>query len=263
MCATCGCGDAAGPRIDRQPHPHATHPRAPARPRARHATTDRTAAPSRHARAEGAGQERPARRGATATGWPARGIVAVNLMSSPGSGKTTLLERTIRDLGRQPAGRGDRGRSGDAARRRPHPRATGCAVVQVNTGAGCHLDAAMVRDALTALDPPRRLGAVRRERRQPGLPGAVRPGRGRQGRDHLGDRGDRQAAEVPAHVRGRRTWSWSTRSTCCRTSTSTSTLCRGTRRRSTRGAEVLALSATSGDNVDAWYDWLAAVRSAH
>jgi hydrogenase nickel incorporation protein HypB len=26
-------------------------------------------------------------------------------------------------------------------------------VVQVNTGAGCHLDAAMVRDAVTALDP--------------------------------------------------------------------------------------------------------------
>src|SRR5215468_4517915 len=30
-----------------------------------------------------------------------RGILAVNLMSSPGSGKTTLLERTIRDLGRE------------------------------------------------------------------------------------------------------------------------------------------------------------------
>src|SRR6185369_16754851 len=27
-----------------------------------------------------------------------RGILAVNLMSSPGAGKTTLLERTVRDL---------------------------------------------------------------------------------------------------------------------------------------------------------------------
>ncbi|MBO0818718.1 MAG: hydrogenase accessory protein HypB, partial [Actinobacteria bacterium] len=27
-----------------------------------------------------------------------RGVLAVNLMSSPGSGKTTLLERTARDL---------------------------------------------------------------------------------------------------------------------------------------------------------------------
>ena len=33
-------------------------------------------------------------------GWfDGRGILALNLMSSPGSGKTTLLERTIRDLG--------------------------------------------------------------------------------------------------------------------------------------------------------------------
>jgi hydrogenase nickel incorporation protein HypB len=32
-------------------------------------------------------------------------------------------------------------------------RAAGCRVVQVNTGTGCHLDAAMVGRALTALDP--------------------------------------------------------------------------------------------------------------
>jgi hydrogenase nickel incorporation protein HypB len=33
-------------------------------------------------------------------GWlEARGILAINLISSPGAGKTTLLERTIRDLG--------------------------------------------------------------------------------------------------------------------------------------------------------------------
>ena len=32
-------------------------------------------------------------------GFARRGIVVLNLMSSPGSGKTTLLERTIRDLG--------------------------------------------------------------------------------------------------------------------------------------------------------------------
>jgi len=33
-------------------------------------------------------------------------------------------------------------------------KATGCRVVQVNTGAGCHLDADMVRRALKSLDPP-------------------------------------------------------------------------------------------------------------
>nr|WP_223198660.1 hydrogenase nickel incorporation protein HypB [Solihabitans fulvus] len=80
-------------------------------------------------------------------------ILAVNLMSSPGSGKTTLLERTIRALGGEsPVSviEGDQETVFDAER----IRATGCRVVQVNTGAGCHLDAAMLDRALRALDPP-------------------------------------------------------------------------------------------------------------
>jgi hydrogenase nickel incorporation protein HypB len=82
-----------------------------------------------------------------------RGIVAVNLMSSPGSGKTTLLERTSQDL----AGKlalsvieGDQETALDADR----IRIAGSQVVQINTGAGCHLDAAMVARALRGLDPP-------------------------------------------------------------------------------------------------------------
>jgi hydrogenase nickel incorporation protein HypB len=81
-----------------------------------------------------------------------RGIRMVNLMSSPGSGKTTLLERTIRDTGSaRPVAviEGDQETRLDAER----IRRTGCSVVQVNTGAGCHLDAAMLRDALDRLDP--------------------------------------------------------------------------------------------------------------
>ncbi|MFO0845336.1 MAG: hydrogenase nickel incorporation protein HypB [Gemmataceae bacterium] len=45
---------------------------------------------------------------------------------------------------------GDQATTGDAE---PH-RATGCRVVQINTGAGCHLDAAMVAKGLERLDPP-------------------------------------------------------------------------------------------------------------
>ncbi|MFJ3709457.1 hydrogenase nickel incorporation protein HypB [Streptomyces sp. NPDC090053] len=81
-----------------------------------------------------------------------RGVVAVNVMSSPGAGKTTLLERTITDLtGRRPVAviEGDQETRLDADR----IRRTGCAVVQVNTGAGCHLDAEMMQGALTALSP--------------------------------------------------------------------------------------------------------------
>jgi len=80
-------------------------------------------------------------------------IVSVNLMSSPGSGKTTLLERTIRDLGeRLPVSviEGDQETTLDAER----IRATGCRVVQINTGAGCHLDADMLARGLRELSPP-------------------------------------------------------------------------------------------------------------
>jgi hydrogenase nickel incorporation protein HypB len=81
-----------------------------------------------------------------------RGILAVNVMSSPGAGKTTLLERTAAEL----AGRltlsvieGDQETALDARR----IRAAGCKVVQINTGVGCHLDAEMLAEGLAALDP--------------------------------------------------------------------------------------------------------------
>ncbi|HEY0494196.1 MAG TPA: hydrogenase nickel incorporation protein HypB [Kutzneria sp.] len=77
-------------------------------------------------------------------------VRAYNLMSSPGSGKTTLLERTVRELG-VPCSviEGDQETAFDADR----IRATGVPAVQVNTGAGCHLDAVMVRKALAELEP--------------------------------------------------------------------------------------------------------------
>ena len=82
-----------------------------------------------------------------------RGVLAVNLMSSPGAGKTTLLERTARELAGQLAVsviEGDQETALDASR----ISAAGCQVVQINTGVGCHLDADMVARALRTLDPP-------------------------------------------------------------------------------------------------------------
>jgi hydrogenase nickel incorporation protein HypB len=81
------------------------------------------------------------------------GVAAINLMSSPGSGKTTLLERTVRELATQRdvlVIEGDQATPIDAERL----RATGCRTVQVNTGSGCHLDAGMLARALDELDPP-------------------------------------------------------------------------------------------------------------
>lgn len=81
----------------------------------------------------------------------ARGVLAVNLLSSPGSGKTALLERTLADLGPGlPAAVvvGDLATDNDARRlRRP-----GIGVVQITTGNVCHLEAAMVARACGELE---------------------------------------------------------------------------------------------------------------
>jgi len=86
-----------------------------------------------------------------------REILALNLVSSPGAGKTTLLERTIRDLKDELklyVVEGDQATANDGDR----IRAAGAAAVQVNTGAGCHLEADMVARGLAELKPP--LGSV-------------------------------------------------------------------------------------------------------
>ena len=83
----------------------------------------------------------------------ARRILALNLMSSPGAGKTSLLCRTITELAAvRPVGviEGDQETLLDAER----IRSTGAPVVQINTGAGCHLDAEMLARGLDALRPP-------------------------------------------------------------------------------------------------------------
>jgi hydrogenase nickel incorporation protein HypB len=81
------------------------------------------------------------------------GVTALNFVSSPGSGKTTLLCATIEALkARQPGLHvavieGDQQTSFDADR----IRATGAPAIQVNTGKGCHLDAPMVAEAFAQL----------------------------------------------------------------------------------------------------------------
>ncbi|MCU0569624.1 MAG: hydrogenase nickel incorporation protein HypB [Oculatellaceae cyanobacterium Prado106] len=87
-------------------------------------------------------------------GWlKGRNTLALNLVSSPGSGKTTLLTRTITDLKAEipiHVIEGDQETLNDARR----IQATGCRVVQINTGTGCHLEASMVEQGLNQLDPP-------------------------------------------------------------------------------------------------------------
>ena len=81
-----------------------------------------------------------------------RGIFVLNLVSSPGSGKTTLLCKTIELLKGSVAinvVEGDQQTANDAER----IRATGVPALQINTGKGCHLDGHMVGHAMQRLQP--------------------------------------------------------------------------------------------------------------
>jgi hydrogenase nickel incorporation protein HypB len=76
-----------------------------------------------------------------------QGVFAVSLVSSPGSGKTTFLEKTLTMLKQQyrPAALvGDLATDNDAARlaRSQAP------VKQITTGTLCHLEAAMIQNAI-------------------------------------------------------------------------------------------------------------------
>ncbi len=80
--------------------------------------------------------------------------LVLNLVSSPGSGKTTLLTETLKRLKDElPLAviEGDQQTTHDADR----IRATGVNAIQVNTGKGCHLDAHMVGHAVDHLKLPR------------------------------------------------------------------------------------------------------------
>jgi hydrogenase nickel incorporation protein HypB len=79
-----------------------------------------------------------------------KGIISLNLMSSPGSGKTTLLVETLKQLKDEiPCGviEGDQQTSNDAQR----IAATDVPVVQINTRQSCHLDAFHVQKAFHEL----------------------------------------------------------------------------------------------------------------
>ena len=81
----------------------------------------------------------------------ARGLLVLNVLSSPGSGKTTFIRETVRLLGKRLKSGvivGDLATDNDAQRLRE----SGAPVVQITTGTVCHLEAEMVANALKQLD---------------------------------------------------------------------------------------------------------------
>ena len=80
-----------------------------------------------------------------------KGILAINLISSPGSGKTTLLEKTIEALKSDTSIgvlEGDIETELDAER----IRAKGVPAVQLTTGGACHLESALVHKGFHSLE---------------------------------------------------------------------------------------------------------------
>lgn len=76
-------------------------------------------------------------------------VLCLNLISSPGSGKTTLLERTLASLGREEKVAvltGDLQTENDARRLMRY----GFPVQQIVTGGVCHLDGKMIERALSS-----------------------------------------------------------------------------------------------------------------
>ncbi len=80
-----------------------------------------------------------------------RGILMINITSSPGSGKTTLLQETARRIGKQVHMKilvGDLETERDAERLRE----VGAEALQIVTGGICHLEAQMIWQAIEAID---------------------------------------------------------------------------------------------------------------
>ncbi len=140
MCSTCGCGEG-DTRIDGiAPHAH-------------HHSHDHALDQTRMVQVE---QDILAKNNAFADVnrlyFSDHGILTLNLVSSPGSGKTSLLARSITEIGdaiTMSVIEGDQQTANDAER----IRETGVKAVQVNTGKGCHLDGHMISHALATLQP--------------------------------------------------------------------------------------------------------------
>ncbi|MCU7933523.1 MAG: hydrogenase nickel incorporation protein HypB [Candidatus Thiodiazotropha sp. (ex Dulcina madagascariensis)] len=156
MCTVCGCGEGET-QIEGHDHHHHDHGE-------QHGHTHDYGQGPAHAHAPGMTQSRMVRiehdilsknnqyAAANRRYFQQHGILGLNLVSSPGSGKTTLLTRTIDDLQSDYAMaviEGDQQTANDAER----IRATGVKALQINTGKGCHLDGHMVGHALVTLKP--------------------------------------------------------------------------------------------------------------
>jgi hydrogenase nickel incorporation protein HypB len=184
------------------------------------------------------------------------GILALNLVSSPGSGKTTLLARTATDLAAdRPVAviEGDQQTTLDADR----IRETGARAVQVNTGKGCHLDAAMVGRAIRTLAPdPGSLLFIENVGNLV-CPAAFDLGEAAKVVILSVTEGDDKPLKYPDMFRAARLMILNKADLLPYVPFDVDA-CIGHARRVNPGIEVLTLSALTGEGLAAWYDWIAA-----
>lgn len=258
MCATCGCGDESGVRVsDPLHHAGHRHPHDDA-----HAHHD--AHTHEHARGDAASRTVSLEQDVLAKNnllarrnrdWFAeREILAVNLMSSPGAGKTTLLERTVAELGEtMPVAviEGDQETLFDAER----IKAAGCRVVQINTGAGCHLDAEMLANALRSLDPPRRCALFVENVGNLVCPALFDLGEASRIVIMSVTEGEDKPLKYPNMFRAADLVLLNKVDLLPYVAFDVDRFT-GDVRRLRRRARVLPVSATRGDGLDGWYDWL-------
>jgi hydrogenase nickel incorporation protein HypB len=185
-----------------------------------------------------------------------REILALNLVSAPGAGKTTLLERTLRELRQAHAFfviEGDQATTNDGRR----IDATGAPVVQINTGSGCHLDAVMVARAVAELKPS--LGSV-----------LVVENVGNLVCPALFDLGEHAKVAMLSVTDGEDKpikYPHMFRAASLLIINKIDLLphvrfdldrCKAYARQVNPAIEILTLSATSGEGLDGWYDWISA-----
>jgi hydrogenase nickel incorporation protein HypB len=256
MCAICGCSDA------QHSHEHDAHQHEHEHGHGHGHTHTHTHTETGEARrvrleAEILGKNRD-RAGDNRRYFEQQQILALNLVSSPGSGKTTLLERTIRDLGaRVPfcVIEGDQATERDAER----IRRAGARAVQLNTGTVCHLDAAMVEGALRELAPA--AGSVLAIENIGNLVCPALFDLGEQARIVVASfaEGDDKPLKYPYMFRSADLVILNKSDLCPYVEFDVEKFCGYVRSLNPR-AHVLPLSATRGDGLSAWYDWLAGAR---
>lgn len=184
-----------------------------------------------------------------------RGILGLNLMSGPGAGKTTLLVRTIKEIGGRVAItgiEGDQETSFDAER----IRSTGARAVQINTGRGCHLDARMIGEVLPDLAPEVRSVVFIENVGNLVCPAAFDLGEAARVVLLSVTEGDDKPLKY-ANMFAAADLLLITKSDLLPYVPFDLQRCATFARRLNPHIEIMAVSATSGDGMDGWYDWIA------